>query len=494
MSAPVSETPDDAGATVVRRAARSGVWFAAIKGIAQVLSWAVTIVVARLLSPGDYGLMSIATVATGYVEVFSELGLGAAIVQRPNVTQLEYSSNFWLSLMVGTAFGIVAFGLAYPTAWVFGEPRVIPLTQSVSLLFLVGSLMTVPYNMMVRELRFKEIGIAQLLSVVASTAAMLGFALNGFGVWTLLIGTFVSRTTMVVAVFAFTRWRPSWQFGWKDVRGFLRFGINVAGGRSLFFVFQKADIFLVGTLLGTQAVGLYSFTLNLASMPTDKIAGLINQTAFPLFAKFQTDIARLQDLFLRMNKVIAIGIAPLFVAGAWWGDLIVPALLGDKWVAIIPLFRAMCLVQLVSAMTILNGPLHTALGEARRIWVFYGACIPLMSGGIYLAAPYGLNAVMIPWLLIYPLLCAGWTVATLRLLSLRPKALLEAVGRPVVASCGVAVLASTIATALILALRLQPTPLSLMLLQLTLAAPVFAWYLWRIESATLATVWNLRRP
>ena len=150
--------------SIVRKAAKSGLWFAGFKFATQILSWAVTIFVARLLSPEDYGLMSLANVLTGYVEVFSELGLGAAIVQRPDISQKEYSSNFWFSLAVGTVFAGVAYLLSYPTAWLFGEPRVIPITQTISALFIVGAVGTVPFNMLMRDLRFKAIGVIQSCS------------------------------------------------------------------------------------------------------------------------------------------------------------------------------------------------------------------------------------------------------------------------------------------------------------------------------------------
>jgi len=477
----------------VRRAARSGVWFAAIKGVTQILSWAATVVVARLLSPADYGLLTIATVATGYIEVFSELGLGAAIVQRPSITQREYSSTFWLSISVGAAFGIAAFALAYPTAWVFGEPRVIPITQTVSVLFLLGAAQTVPYNMLVRDLRFKELGIAQLMSVALCTPIMLLLASQGYGVWTLVVGTFVSRTAMLALVFAFTRWRPSWHYKWDDVRGSLKFGVSVAAGRSVFFLFQKSDVFLVGALLGTQAVGFYSFAVHLANLPADKVATVVHQMAFPLFAKFQTDISRLRDLYLKLTKVVVLVVAPLFMAGTVWGDEIVRGLLGEKWTEIIPIFRALCLVQLVSSLTIINGPLHTAFGEARRVWIFYGACVPLMSAGIYAAAPYGLNAVIVPWLIIYPLLCIGWTWFTLRQLSMNIHSYLRIVIMPVAAALTIAGLSKVCVLLLVSTLDHRPAAFVQVLLQLSLSTLAYAGYLWRRESETLAGLWSLRR-
>src|SRR6266550_1423428 len=115
--------------------------------------------VARILRPEDYGLMAIASLFTGYVEVFSELGLGAAIVQRIEITQGELSSNFWLSVLVGVVLAILTLPLAYVTAWAFHDPRVLGITESISVLFLSGGIMVVPFNLLLRDMRFGAIGL-----------------------------------------------------------------------------------------------------------------------------------------------------------------------------------------------------------------------------------------------------------------------------------------------------------------------------------------------
>ena len=247
---------------------------------------------------------------------------------------------------------------------------------------------------------------------------MLWMAHAGFGVWTLIGGTLVLRTTTTILVFAALKWRPDFYFRWQDVRSFLRFGLNVVGGRSLFFVFQKADVFIIGRVLGTQSVGFYSFAMQLASMPTDKIASIVNQVSFPIFARLQHDLREIQDVYLSTTKYLSILVAPLYLGGAIWGNEIVHSLLSDKWEPIILLFRAFCLAQLIISITVINSPVHTSMGRAHWVLYFYAASIPLMSAGIYISAHYGLNAVAIPWLTIYPLLCIAWTAVTLKKLEI----------------------------------------------------------------------------
>jgi O-antigen/teichoic acid export membrane protein len=468
-------------------------WFAVFKFATQLVSWSVTIVVARTLSPADYGLMSLASILTGYIEVFSELGLGAAIVQRESISQQEYSSNFWFSLLVGLAFAFVAFWLAYPTAWIFDEPRVLPLTQFISVFFVIGSLTTIPFNILMRELRFKVIGMIQLCSVAVSSLAMLWMAFAGFGPWTLIGGTFVLRTMSAVLLLAAAKWRPDFHFRWDEVRRFLKFGLNVAGARSLFFVFQKSDVFVVGKVLGTEAVGFYALAMQLASMPTDKIAAIINQVSFPVFSRFQNDLPGIQNIYLKTSKYLSILVSPLFLAGAIWGDEIIRAVLGDTWAPVIFLFRVFCIAHLIVAITSINSPVHTSMGRSHWVLYFYLAAVAVMPGSLYIAAHYGLAAVAVPWLTVFPALTIAWTLVTLRKLRISPTSYLRSAGVHVLASM-VIVASVKLLMAAVGSVPLVSVDYRLLLSQeLAVAATAYLTYLWIRERQTVVDLWQLRK-
>lgn len=420
--------------SIGRNAVRSGLWLASFRFITQAISWSVTVIIARILSPEDYGLMSLASILTGYVEVFSQMGLGSAIIQRETNSQKELSSNFWFSLGIGFGFSLICLGLARPTAWITNEPRVIPITEVISILFVIGALMVVPYNILVRELKFKVIGMIQLIGVAISSVSMLWMARNGFGVWTLINGTLILRTITVGLVFFSSKWRPSVWFHFKEVRPYLRFGINIAGASSLFYMFQKLDRLIIGKMLGVQSLGYYSLAMELASIPTDKIISIVNQVSFPVFSRFQNDRSKSNEIYLKTLKFIALFVSPLYLGGAFFGDDIIRAILGEKWIPIVFLFRIFCLTQFLVAITNINGIIHNSAG--RSYWVFYfqGVNAFFMPLAIYFAAPYGVHALAIPWLVAYPIICMGWTRLTLRKIKISVKEYMMNLAIPVLAS------------------------------------------------------------
>lgn len=426
--------------TIVKIAAKEGFWLAGFKFISQLFSWTITVIVARILAPEDYGLMAMASILTGYVEIFSELGLGAAIIQRKEVSREELSSNFWFCVVTGIVFSVIAFCLAYPTAWIFHEQRIIPITQLISVLFLIGALMIVPYNILNREVQFKMIGIIQLTAVIISSASMLFMAKRGLGVWTLIWGTIIFRSTNVILVFLFSRWWPQFHFRINEVRPFLRLGVNVAGSNSLIYVFQKADKFIVGTMFNAQLLGYYSFASHLASIPTDKISSIINQVSLPVFSRYQDDLIRLEDIFLKITKFITLIVVPLFLGSVLFANEIVINLLGIKWGVIVPMFRLFCIAQMLFCLTFIIGNVHISQGRPHWVLLFTFINLIAMSTSIFFAGKIGFDYVLIPWVSVYPIILFIWAWVTLKKMGILISKYLTAIIKTIFAALSILVI------------------------------------------------------
>jgi O-antigen/teichoic acid export membrane protein len=399
--------------SIAGRAVKSGFWLAGTRFATQAFSWVVTINVARLLSPEDYGLMAMATVFTGLAAVLGELGLGAAIVQRKEVSAEALASSFWLSVGAGVLLAGFGMALAYPTAWAFGEARVIPITQLASVLFILNALQLVPQSLLVRGVRFREIGFIELAAVVTASLSMLAMARLGFGVWTLVTGTIIQNVASLIILLAVSRWRPLPRFRSHEVKPYLAYGLRVAGSRSFFYIFSVADKAIVGRLFDAQALGYYSFAQQLASIPTDKIVSIFQQIAFPVFSRFQGDTERSADLFRRVTRYIGFIVAPLFGGGVLLGEELILVLLGEKWRPIVPLFRMFCLSQFVLAITVLSAVVHNAQG--RPHWVLYLQIVnvSVVPASLYVASAHGFYALGVPWVTAFPAICIGWTLLTL---------------------------------------------------------------------------------
>lgn len=407
-------------------------WLAFFKLISQVFSWTVTIVVARILIPEDYGLMEKATILTGYAAMFSELGLGAAIIQKPDINKRELSSVFWFSIAVSMLMVILCFILAIPTAMMFDDVRVIPITRSVSILFIIAGLQIVPLNLLKKNLEFKKVGFIEMSSVAISCASMVVIAYLGGGVWTLIGGHIIRNIIRLILAYTLTRWKPIFHFDAKEAKQFLKFGIYVAMGQSLFYIYEKSDRFFAGRAWNTSTLGLYSLALSLAIMPTEKIVVLINQVSYSALSKLQHDLKQFSNFYLKIIKITGLIVLPIFIGLFFVGDEMIRLFLNEKWHSMIPVFRLLCLAQIFTAINAINSFVHNALGKPKVSLLYNALVATLMPLSFFLAVKYGFKAILIPWLTVYPVITIIWIIFTTSQIKISIIQYLKNLGSPLI--------------------------------------------------------------
>jgi len=400
--------------SILKQAFKGGIWLFSFRTLQQIISWTTTIIIARILLPEDYGLMEIATVFVGYVALFSELGLGSAIIQRKQITNDELSSTFWFTVFLGLFLAFICFMLSYPTVMIFNEPRILRITQFAATIYLLGGILIVPINILNRELKFKQIGFINFIAGTISCVAMILMALRGYGVWTLIGGHFIRELAKVILVFLILSWKPKFHFNLKEVKPYLKFGLNVAGARSFRYIYTKSDRFFAGRILGAHILGYYSLALRLSRIPTDRIVSLIQQVSFPVFSKYQNDAVKFKNCYLKILKFISVIVFPIFIGSAFLADKIVLTLLGNKWLPMIFPFRILCLAQLVVSITTLNNLANNAQGRPHWSLYFNIMNTVFLPVSFYLACKHSINALAIPWITIFPSVCIAWTWITLK--------------------------------------------------------------------------------
>jgi O-antigen/teichoic acid export membrane protein len=383
-------------------------WMALFQLFSNLFSWAITILIARILVPGDYGLMAMSTIITGYALGLSELGLGNAIIQRLNVSKNELSTVFWFSFLFTVILAFSCFPISYLTAYIMHDLRVIPITQTVSVIFILNGLQIVPSSIIRKEMDFKSIGLIDMICIIVSSLSMFAIAKFGGGVWTLIFGYIIRSFIRTVLLFGRSKWKPTLHFNFAESRPFISFGVVVALGRSLFYIQEKSDTFFAGRAWKSNLLGYYSFALQLAQIPTDRIVSLINNVSFPAFSKLQNDQNAFNKLYLNIAKVTAVVVFPLFLGGFILGGDLIKVILNPKWYPMITLFRFLCLSQILTGMNAINNFVHTAQGRPNWSLYYNGVSVVLMPISFYFAVKHGLNAIAIPWITTYLILCICW--------------------------------------------------------------------------------------
>ncbi|MDX5584865.1 MAG: lipopolysaccharide biosynthesis protein [Aureibaculum sp.] len=400
--------------TLQKLAFKGAMWLALFKLVSQLFSWTITVLVARILSPSDYGLMEMATIITGYAAFFVNLGLGAAIIQKKNINKHELSSIFWFVLAISITISFACYLSAHYMALIFNEPRIQPLVEIISLIFPISGLLIVPSSLLNKNMEFKAIGIIGMVSTITSCTGMYLIALNGGGVWTLVGGMYIQSITRLVASYLKVKWYPLFYFNYQQAKSYIHFGANVLAGRTFFYTFEKSDKFFAGRAWSSQSLGYYGFALQLAQIPTEKITTLINQVSYPVFSKLQDDKVEFSKFYLNVVKVTAIMVTPVFVGGYMLGEDIIKLLLNEKWYPIIYIFKLLCITQIITSLNAVNSFVHYAQGRPNWSLYFHAILAVGMGVSFYYAVPYGMSYIVIPWFTTYLLICGIWTIVTIR--------------------------------------------------------------------------------
>jgi O-antigen/teichoic acid export membrane protein len=393
------------------------VWLTAVRVITQVISWTITIYVIRILTSSDYGLWAMAWVYIGLIGVLNEIGLGAAIIQRKDLSQDELSSIYWAVLSINLALYVFTFLSAPLVAEFYHEPRVADILRVASITFIISALSLVPSNILTRELAFSKQSQAELIAYAAGPVATLWLATEGFGVWSLVYGSLVTETVRGLLCFVFRPWTPNASFSFSKVKVFVQFGAKVAAARLLWYLSANIDFLIAGKILGKTQLGYYAVAVQLASIPLDKLVSTVAYVAFPAFSKMQDDPSMLRRYYLKIVNVVAFVSFPACFGIYLVAESAVPLFLSEKWLpAVLPL-QILSMVTACRTIHTINAPLAVAVGRPGITLLNVAIVGSVMALCFLVGSSYGLEGLAYAWL-AFPAVFLITTWITVRVIGL----------------------------------------------------------------------------
>jgi O-antigen/teichoic acid export membrane protein len=371
----------------------------------KLVSLTTTLVLARILSPADYGLMALAMVVIGFVGFFNEVGIGSAIVQKEDLEQDEVNGCFAIAILISLVL-CGATALASPlVAMFFGDARLAQMIPLLSTAFVVGATGSIPMAFLRREMRFGAIAIVNILAILIQSGVALYLAYHGHGVWSLVWGYLVANAVQSIGYCIASSWRPRGAFALRKAFGIVGYGLHVTSTRIFWYAYTNADKVIVGKLLGDRALGIYDMAYSLATLPISQITGMVNNVAFPLFARLQNDMQRMSSVILKLTRGLAYVTYPALIGMLAVSRELVAVVLGPKWIDILIPFGALCLMGLVKSVDPLLSQVLIATGHARKLSAYTLMCGIAMTIGVIVGAiADGLRGVALVWVLVYPVL------------------------------------------------------------------------------------------
>jgi O-antigen/teichoic acid export membrane protein len=353
-----------AAPTMRSRILRGLAWKVFSGGFRQVSQMAVAVILARLLTPHDYGLAAMVLVFSSLVIIFSDLALGAALVQRKELHERDRSTVFWTSTAVGFAFMLVGIAMSGPVASFYGESEVQPLLAALSVGFLVTSLGTTQTALLNREMDFRSLELRLMAGTLAGAAVGIALALGGYGAWAIIGQQLANAVASTVLLWTLSPWHPRFMFSMDSLRDLSNFSLKVFGTRLVFYLNRNADNLLIGRFLGPAALGAYAVAYNVMLAPIQRITSPLVEVLFPAFSRIQDERERIASLWLRATRVVGTITIPGMVGLVLVAPEFVSVVLGDRWDAAVPVIQILAVVGLMQSLQGMNSGILQACDRA----------------------------------------------------------------------------------------------------------------------------------
>ncbi|MCB2167355.1 MAG: lipopolysaccharide biosynthesis protein [Deltaproteobacteria bacterium] len=328
-------------------------------------------ILARILTPSDFGLIGMVTSLTVLIERFQDFGLGDAIVQTKNINQEQVSTLFWINIFVCILLSIFVCLSSKAIAWFYAEERLVAITSVLSLNFIFSGLAIQHQALIRRQMRFDLFAIIQTVSILLSVIVAVVLALKGFSYWALVFKELARSIFNFILAWFFCSWRPGKPVRGSGVKSFLKFGYNVTGFNLLHFFSNNFDTVLIGKFIGATSLGLYSRAKQLTTIPVSQLLEPIRYISFPALGTLQNDPEKYKDYFIKMLGIIAFFYMPIIVYMINFPHQIILIALGQQWIDAVPLFTILALSMFFSPIVTLLGLNLLSIGYTRR-YLFWG--------------------------------------------------------------------------------------------------------------------------
>ena len=350
-------------------------------GISQIVTqgfqFIVKVILARLLVPEDFGIIGMALIFTTLIQTVNELGLSAAIIQRKDINEKHLSTSFWISVFMGMILCAIAIIASPFIADFFKEGIVQPIVSILSIGFILGSFGTVHRTLLEKKIDFKNMTITEIGATASSGIVSVVFALLGFGVWSLVIGSLMGSFGRSALLWLRCPWRPSLIFDFKSFEDLFGFGKNVMGSRILDYISANADYLLIAKFLSATSLGLYTLAYQMAIFPLSQISSIITRVTFPTFSTIQDDNAKLRQGYLKAIKYTSLITFPLLAGLVVVAPEFIPIVIGEKWMPMVLPLQILCVAGALKSVGTHVGSILLSKGHSdiQFKWTMFTAIV-----------------------------------------------------------------------------------------------------------------------
>src|SRR5690625_2279435 len=326
-------------------------WSFSEKFASRGIGFITTIILARLLTPKDFGLIAMLTIFISVSESLSNGGFNHALIQKKDVDEDEYSAVFFINLGASAILYIILFITAPGIANFYDQPMLIPLTRILSLSFVINAFCYIQQTKLTKELQFKTLMIVHIPATIVSAIVAISMAYKGFGVWSLVAQTLSLRLVLAIQLWFQSKWRPINKLNIKKAKPLFSFGGKIMVSRVIDRIYNNIYLIVIGRFYSAITLGYYQNSFKLVNTPTDTFSSVIRNVTFPAFSSVQEKTDKLKLGLKKSNQHFIFILLPILVICAVIAEPLFRFLLTAKWLPSVPYFQILCIAGIITPLS-----------------------------------------------------------------------------------------------------------------------------------------------
>ena len=351
-----------------RRALVATLWSGGDIMLRQGLQFATTMVLARLLTPADFGVVAMLAIFIGVAGVLADGGFSAALIQRQDVDHVDESTVFWCNFGIGLVLATIIWLAGPMIALFYGVPMLSPLSRVMAVVVVAGALGAIHFALLTKQLDFRTQAKAGGIAALVSATVAITMALHGFGVWALAAQSVCMSVATTTLLWLMHPWRPGWRFSLRSMRKLAGFGGYHLGSMLMEIAYGRLYTLLIGRLFGASPLGQYTNAENSRQIPGAFLGGVVARVALPMFAQASHDPSMLRrGMQLSIRGMMLIN-APVMLFMAALAEPVMALLFGRQWLPAAPIFQVLCLAGVLYPLHMINLHALMAQGHARLMF------------------------------------------------------------------------------------------------------------------------------
>lgn len=339
-------------------------WTAIERFSIQFVQFLLGIIIARLISPNEYGVLGILMVFINISQVFVDSGLGNALIYYNNLKKEDVQTTFTFNLIISTLIYIILFITAPSIELFYNLPNLSLYVKTSSVVLLINSLIIVPTVQLKVRLNFKALAISNLCSTVLSGLIGVIFAYNGYGIWALIIQLLTKSFFQFIFLIIQCKWIPNLSFHKKSFRKLYKFGINIFSASCFTKIVDEGTIFLIGKIIAPYSLGLYTRANQFASLPSTSIGNIVSSVIFPSLSSIKDNPSEFNKIYLKSIKYQGLLSIPIFLILVMVSEPMVRLVLTDKWIGAVPILQILAFGRILSPTTNITEQALNAKGRS----------------------------------------------------------------------------------------------------------------------------------